>query len=387
MVIHRTLQCDVRWSKPKKESKVVSRPKPKVIRPVKTQPQKTTWDIDVEVETKGKKARRASRRKAAEEEPSEIGRLRSASVSKVTRERYTSVFKAMEDYARQWRLKMETAAQTDATTASYLEHLYMDGEDTSMGNYVVAALCFHRPELKGNQDLPKTMQALRGWRKLSPPRSRMPIPYEVVALLATRALTQGLEEVALVLLLNFYLYLRPSEYRGLRVRDVVKPVKKGPGAYKWWSFLLHPTEVGIPSKTEQWDESLTLDLPYQRFLGLAIFERMRLRLKGKNEAVFTVTPNEINSFLEQCWEPLGLGPIGKPHLYRLRHGGASHEAANHMRSLTAIQVRGRWQSIKSVKNYEKGSRVAQLFASLDSKVQKECLVAAKRLKQTFLNQR
>jgi hypothetical protein len=58
-----------------------------------------------------------------------------------------------------------------------------------------------------------------------------------------------------------------------------------------------------------------------------------------------------------------------------------------MRSLTAIQVRGRWQSIKSVKNYEKGSRVAQLFASLDSKVQKECLAAAKRLKQTFLNQR
>jgi hypothetical protein len=113
---------------------------------------------------------------------------------------------------------------------------------------------------------------------------------------------------------------------------------------------------------------------------------MRLRLKGKNEAVFTVTPNEINSFLEQCWEPLGLGPIGKPHLYRLRHGGASHEAANHMRSLTAIQVRGRWQSIKSVKNYEKGS-LAQLFASLDSKVQKECLAAAKRLKQTFLNQR
>ena len=31
------------------------------------------------------------------------------------------------------------------------------------------------------------------------------------------------------MLLNFYLYLRPSEYRGLRVRDVVKPVKKGPG--------------------------------------------------------------------------------------------------------------------------------------------------------------
>jgi hypothetical protein len=57
-----------------------------------------------------------------------------------------------------------------------------------------------------------------------------------------------------------------------------------------------------------------------------------------------------------------------------------------MRSLTAIQVRGRWQSIKSVKNYEKGS-LAQLFASLDSKVQKECLAAAKRLKQTFLNQR
>ena len=149
---------------------------------------------------------------------------------------------------------------------------------------------------------------------------------------------------------------------------------------------MHPAEVGIPSKTDQWDESLTLDLPYQQFLGQALYERRRLRWKGKDELVFTVTPSEINTFLEQSWEVKGLGPIGKPHLYRLRHGAASHEAANHLRSLSAIQVRGRWQTIKSVKNYEKGSRVTQLFASLDPSAQKECLAAAKHLKHTFLNQ-
>ena len=120
-------------------------------------------------------------------------------MSKITRERYTSVYRAMLDYTLQQGMKMETMTEVDTSVSKYLEHLYMDGEDTPMGNYVVAALCFHRPELKGNQNLPKTLQALKGWRKLSPARSRMPIPYEVVALLATYALRQGQEQVALVL--------------------------------------------------------------------------------------------------------------------------------------------------------------------------------------------
>ena len=57
---------------------------------------------------------------------------------------------------------------------------------------------------------------------------------------------------------------------------------------------------------------------------------------------------------------------------------SSHEAASRLRSLVGIQGRGRWQSLKSVRNYEKGSRLAQLFGSLDVQTQKQCIQAKKR---------
>ena len=40
-------------------------------------------------------------------------------------------------------------------------------------------------------------------------------------------------------------------------------------------------------------------------------------------------------------------------LYRLRHGGASHDAAARLRTIAEIKRRGRWASDNSVRRYEK----------------------------------
>eukprot|EP00434_Breviolum_minutum_P035087 symbB.v1.2.031057.t1/scaffold3565.1/size54034/3 len=202
----------------------------------------------------------------------------------------------------------------------------------------------------------------------------------VVALLAVTAANEEKFEVGLVLLLTFFLYMRPSEFTKIRVQDIVCPVKKAPGSYKNWSILLHPIEEGVPSKTEQWDEMLALDLPYQQFVGPALNSHLGLKKRSKTQKAFHVTPTEVNQFMVRHWETLGLRPVGAPHLYRLRHGGASHEAGNHLRSLQAVQARGRWQSLKSVKNYEKGGRLAQIF---DKVVQRNCLDAARGLARKF----
>lgn len=108
--------------------------------------------------------------------------------------------------------------------SKYLEELYLGGEDLSVGNYVVAAVNYHRPDLRGAVNLPRTHQSLKGWRTLCPPRSRMPIPYEVICLLAREALLKGKIEICLVLLLNFFCYLRPTEFEKIRVCDIVAPV-------------------------------------------------------------------------------------------------------------------------------------------------------------------
>eukprot|EP00438_Fugacium_kawagutii_P018856 Skav230896 [mRNA] locus=scaffold2765:199618:204679:- [translate_table: standard] len=208
-------------------------------------------------------------------------------------------------------------------------HVPRDEVPRSLPIYAVPAITYYHPELKGTHMLAGTQQALKGWRKLCPPRARMPIPFEVVALLASYALKKHLVEVGLVLLLNFFLYLRPTEYRGIRVMDVVKPLKRGAGTYKWWSFLLHPHEAGVPSKTDQWDESLTLDLPYQQFLGPAIYVMMQLKTHNKSEPVFSVEPNEITKFLTESWQELKLEPLGVANSEvseELREGQQNHPA-------------------------------------------------------------
>ena len=53
------------------------------------------------------------------------------------------------------------------------------------------------------------------------------------------------------------------------------------------------------------------------------------------------------------------------------------------RSLTSIQTRGRWMAVKSVRNYEKGSRLAQLFGCLEENVQQRAIEAAKNVNRLF----
>lgn len=157
----------------------------------------------------------------------------------------------------------------------------------------------------------------------------------------------------------FLLYLRPGEPFRLRVRDIVSPAKKAGKS--------HPNEVGIPStsRTMQWDEMLGLDLPHMNFLGPALDYHLKLPLKQKQQLAFSIQLSDVNTFMAQEWSPLRLDPLGHPHMHRLPHGGASFEAANKLGDLQGIQARGRWMTMKSVKNYEKGGRLHQLFMALD----------------------
>ncbi|OLQ10494.1 hypothetical protein AK812_SmicGene5815 [Symbiodinium microadriaticum] len=342
-----------------------------------------TWDIELSNDPgpMKQKQRAARRRQAKLDNPGKT--LRRSSVSSKTLKTYDKIWKEFQQWS-QGRVHSQTSFQDlDSLLTAYLEHIYEQGEDLSKANYVTAAVIFNRPGSKGLAAMPMAQQSMKGWRKLCPPRSRMPIPFEATCLLVQRAVECGRKEVGLVVILIFLLYLRPSEPFRLRVQDIVRPIRKAAGPYKKYAILLHPTEMGIPSKTQQWDEMLSLDLEVHRFLGPALVEVLQLRTRNKQEAAFKVKMAEVISFLENAWKKEGFTPMGEPHLYRLRHGGASYESANRLRDLTAIQARGRWQTLKSVKNYEKGGRLQQLFGSLDEVVQRRCLEAAARLPKLF----
>eukprot|EP00972_Heterocapsa_arctica_P048005 7080248-Heterocapsa_arctica.AAC.1 len=60
------------------------------------------------------------------------------------------------------------------------------------------------------------------------------------------------------------------------------------------------------------------------------------------------------------------GPVRHRAVYSFRHGGASHDALNHVRTLEQIKQRGRWKSDKSLARYTKPARAQQLGNLLDS---------------------
>ena len=71
------------------------------------------------------------------------------------------------------------------------------------------------------------------------------------------------------------------------------------------------------------------------------------------------------------------------HLYRLRHGGASRDFSHNMRSLQEVQSRGRWWSPNSVRRYQKGGRLAQLFNLLPADVRSKAIAATEALPATL----
>ena len=207
--------------------------------------------------------------------------------------------------------QIKEAAEVDRNVTLYLEEMFYEGEDVSTAQYVVASLLYHVPSLKPPQMslLPRAKQSLKGWRKISPARSRLPAPWEVVCLLGRHAVRLGLVHFYLHMMVMFALYLRPSETLRLRVKDLVKPVRTRGSSYRWWSFVLHPLERGVPSKTQEFDETLDLDLGYHQNLGQAIDRFCKTNNRAMTDQIFSHSLTELNQFLLEAGQLLQLEPI------------------------------------------------------------------------------
>lgn len=254
----------------------------------------------------------------------------------------------------------------------------------SQGQYLMAAVLFFLPHLRSpkQMSMPCVRQSLQGWRKLDPPKSRLPLPWEVTCFMVQEALRQGKKSEGFMMLFCFALYLRPGEAARLRVRDLVAPVHNVGRSSQSWSVVLHPWEEGIPSKTAEFDETVMFDLPQLHFIPVQAVRLLNLRGKPQTAPIFSSTTTQLREVMEAIAKKNGLECLGAPHPYRLRHGGASHDFLHKQRSLTEIQRRGRWKSQSSVRRYEKGGRIAQLLQSLGQAKLDRVLAAARNIQKT-----
>jgi len=160
---------------------------------------------------------------------------------------------------------------------------------------------------------------LAGWRKIDPPLSRLPLPYEVVALLASHALDHNMIQEGLMMLVCFECYLRPGEVCKLRVMDLAPPVSKRKGVKQAWSLILHPIELGVASKAAEFDETVVFDLPEFAVIAETIYRVMRLDRRPKNQLLFSSTVEKMNGAMQKAVDKYSLEPLGVAHPYRLRH--------------------------------------------------------------------
>ena len=244
--------------------------------------------------------------------------------------------------------------ELDTYLLDYWEHLYFEGENHAEASKLLAALEYRYPQLKkGSAAAPtRARQALRGFRRLAPGRSRAPLPYVGLMAMVGTALRRDLKEVALALLICFIGYLRPSELVKLKGPQLVAPVAGS--ATQHWMLLLSPAEENIGSKTHEFDESVALDWDLIDELAPVL---ARLKTKAGQGKLWSFTQPQLAEHFRVLAEQSGVSVL-RPHPYCLRHGGASYDSLTKRRTPEQIKRQGRWKADASVSRYSKHARVA-----------------------------
>ena len=224
----------------------------------------------------------------------------------------------------------------DQKLTNYCDAMYLGGLDSYVGETLYAAIADRHPQLGkgGSQSLPLFARARQAWKRHAPGKTQAPLPWTAVLLIVDALLTGGLVGLALMVLVSFNTYFRPSETLGLRCRDLVRPG----GSVLHWGLQLHPQERMKASKTDQFDDGVLLDNPRMPYLGDALHQYTAARQKQDNAGVEAlIFPFAYLSAATSFKEAGARAGVQDCRLYRLRHGGASHDVAAKLRSLLEVK--------------------------------------------------
>lgn len=211
----------------------------------------------------------------------------------------------------------------------------------------------------GSWRLPRAQRALKGWSQLRRPAQRLPIPWQAVYAIAGVLAFQGFGAMSAGVVIAFHAYLRPSELFKLISCCIIAPVAQTASD---WGLILHNAEFGVPGKTGIMDESVVVDSP----MVAALLAALRTN-RSPMEPLWPFSQSQLRRQRLLACEYLNLKNKYRC-LYQLRHAGASHDLLYKVRSLEAVQRRGRWASTKSLRRYAKETRLIELTASLPKSV-------------------
>jgi hypothetical protein len=216
----------------------------------------------------------------------------------------------------------------------------------------LACLSKLEPQSKHSGELQLAQTVIRGWRKLKPPKSYLPVPKAFLVAMAVQSVLDGRVLAGVAMLLAFEGYLRSSEVLALTPGDVAfqgdpRLIVPGKGAV----FLRKP-KSGRPQWVEIRDvlvvdllRVVVADCQHSTTLfGLSSASFLRLFVKAQVKLGLHDAPFRVHS----C-----------------RHGGATHDFLTKALGLPEIMRRGRWSGMKTTLIYvqESQARVLSLRVS------------------------
>ena len=277
------------------------------------------------------------------------------------------------------------AGAVDKAIVKLMTEMYLDGESHSAGSTLFAAVGWKMPRfsMMNRHQLSRSMVALKGFRKLAPTYSRLPLPMVVVYGLSMMMASLGEYHAALGCLLAFSLYLRPGELLQARWRHLSRPMGRKRGGALGWTLSLHPFEEGVPSKVMEYDSTSSVDGDNKDINDIVAHMYDEQKLKGQlDDYIVEMTGAQTyGQVFRRAAGKLLLVPCPVPH--QLRHAGASYEYASQKKSIADVKRKGRWSSDSAVRRYEKSGRINEQLAKLDLKILEYCENSVKHIKSVL----
>lgn len=186
--------------------------------------------------------------------------------------------------------------------------------------------------------------------------------------------------VGLWLLLTWAVCARPGECLKLLWKHLLPP---NPLQDQWTVILSGSDALGRaqPSKVGEVDEALMIDQPYLQWLAPVL--KKKQRDQKMTDHIFRFDMAEGSKWFNKAVAALKLTPVGITCSYQIRHGSASTDQLQQLRSLQETMKRGRWKSMSSVRRYVNGGRLGEIFELLTKDQQNDCIQAEKSISKIW----
>ena len=340
-------------------------------------------EVALELQRSKRRQSQAIDRPRVTSDPGRLSFLEARTVQAKTEKYYDKIFQELMRYCEAEDLPILTANELDRAATEFLDFAYEEGKRADYAEKLVASIQYYCPQLASSPKhaLGRTRRAMKGFAKLAPHRSRVPLPWEWAAGIATIMVKEGSFEEALVLLLQFDSYARPSALLRLRGSDLIAPVAAT--GLDRWALVLAPQEREVATKTGTYDETVAIgnfDVDLTQLLA------QKKRTTANGDLVFKTDAVKYRKAFSKAAKRLGLEQWCLT-TYQARHGGATRDILLQRREMEEVRKRGHWKTYSSVRRYEKSGRVQRVLGETAPQVLTWCQEAAEKLPSTLRGSR